>query len=195
MSRVFPKHLIVAEGNGGRWLSLPVKREADQLICEAQLQGDAWSRKHLATIRQELPVVTDLITQFYENSWTHLAALNIALAEHLAKALGIEHATRRSSSLGIGHSGSEKILNLCQALGATRYLTGHGGRNYLDHEAFEAHSIEVVYLNYDLTPYPQPHGEFDPYVSVHDALAHSDDPSSTLDASLIPWRDFLAQPV
>lgn len=193
--RSYQTRTAIKTATGRQWLSLPVKREPDQLICEAHLQGDAWSRKHLATIKQELPSAAKLIAPFYENSWTHLATLNIALAEHLARTLGIVRPTHRSGELQARGGGSEKILNLCKILGATRYLTGHGGRAYLDHKAFEANNIEVVYLDYDLTPYPQPHGEFDPYLSVLDALAHADDPASTINAELIPWRDFLAQPV
>ena len=62
-------------------------------------------------------------------------------------------------------------LDVCRALGATRYVTGHGAASYLDHAAFDAAGIEVRYMDYALKPYPQMHGTFTPYVTILDAIA------------------------
>ena len=42
-------------------------------------------------------------------------------------------------------TGSDLVLNLCLEVGATRYLTGIGGKNYLDPESFEKAGVEIVY--------------------------------------------------
>ena len=40
---------------------------------------------------------------------------------------------------------SDLVLNLCLEVGATRYLTGIGGKNYLDPESFGKAGVEIVY--------------------------------------------------
>jgi hypothetical protein len=190
LGRSYITRAAVKTAAGRHWLSLPVARRAHQLIAHAQIAGDAWRRKHVATLRQELPRGFDHVADLYDRPWDGLADLAISLAERIARALGLEPRTLRSASLGIPARSSRRILDLCRTLGATRYLTGHGGRNYLDHESFDAAGIDVMYLDYDLCPYPQPHGQFDPFVTALDVLAHAPDPLSHVHARLIPWRQF-----
>ena len=40
---------------------------------------------------------------------------------------------------------SDLVLNLCLEAGATRYLSGTGGKNYIEPEAFEKAGVEIVY--------------------------------------------------
>lgn len=42
-------------------------------------------------------------------------------------------------------TGTPRLINLCKTFGATRYLSGISGRNYLDLEMFAAEGIEVVF--------------------------------------------------
>ena len=170
--RTYQTRIAIKTSHGRQWLSVPVHRESNQLICDVQIVDDGWRHKHRRTLAQQLPQSSPLVDDVYERPWSHLAALNIALADRLADALDI---------------------HLCRATGATRYITGHGARNYFDHEAFEAAGVDVMYLDYDLAPYPQPHGDFDPFVSVLDVLAHAAHPADCIGARLVPWQEFLAR--
>ena len=61
----------------------------------------------------------------------------------------------------IGKS-SDLILNLCQEVGATRYISGIGGRNYLKEVDFDNAGIEILYKSPILPEdYPQPFELFD----------------------------------
>jgi hypothetical protein len=83
----------------------------------------------------------------------------------------------------------------CRALGATRYVTGHGALGDLRHEVFEAVSIAVDYLDYDLSPYPQQHGVFEPYVTTLDLLANAGlEARAHVNGRMVPWRDMVARP-
>ena len=146
--RTYQTRIAIKTSHGRQWLSVPVHRESNQLICDVQIVDDGWRHKHRRTLAQQLR--------------THTA-------------------------------GWQKILDLCRATGATRYITGHGARNYFDHEAFEAAGVDVMYLDYDLAPYPPPHGDFDPFVSVLDVLAHAAHPADCIGARLVPWQEFLAR--
>jgi hypothetical protein len=46
------------------------------------------------------------------------------------------------------------------------YITGHGAKDYLDHEIFEFSSIDGVYVNYLLRRYPQLLGNPTSHVSI-----------------------------
>jgi len=176
-------------------LSLPVRRRGGEVIRDACFADDAWRRKHLASLRQHLPNAVEIVAPIYAQPWTHLAPLNVALAAAVADAMEVRTPTRSSTSLDsldMASHGSDRILEICLATGASVYLTGHGGAGYLDHERFEAAGIEIRYLEYDLSPYPQPHGPFDPFVSALDVLEHAPDAAGRLDAELRPWRAFLA---
>ncbi len=189
--RSFQTRVAVKTAQGRVWLTQPVRHGADQPICHARFADDRWRRKHLATLRQNFPESVQLVAGLFEQSCTHVADFNVAASDRLAQALGISTPSHRSSDLQISGKGSELILGLCRQLGATRYLTGHGARRYLDHESFEAHGIEVSYLDYDLSAYPQPHGIFDPYVTVLDVLQHAPDPRLHIGAAVVPWREFM----
>lgn len=191
--RSFQTRIAIKTAKGRQWLSLPVLHETDQRICDVRFADERWRRKHWLTLEQTYAKSAPIVEDLYAQSWTHLADFNIALVDRLAQRLDVVRPSRRSSQMIFEGHGTDLILNLCKQLGATRYLTGHGARNYLDHHAFETAGIEVLYLDYDLSPYPQPHGEFDPYVTVLDVLAHAEQPHRHIDATLVPWRQFLLQ--
>ena len=55
-----------------------------------------------------------------------------------------------------GGRASELVLNLCLEVGATRYLSGDGGKNYLDLEAFDRAGVEIDFRSPALPlAYPQ----------------------------------------
>ena len=70
-----------------------------------------------------------------------------------------------ATSLNIGGSSSERVLEIVKAVNGSCYISGHGALNYLDHDLFEQAGIKVAYMDYMLTEYPQNYGKFNPYVS------------------------------
>ena len=56
-------------------------------------------------------------------------------------------------------------------MGATKYLSGSGGRNYLNEKIFEKSKIEVEYQKYDPINYSQKYAKsFIPNLSILDLL-------------------------
>jgi hypothetical protein len=165
--------------NGSTWLTAPLDHARSGItIADTWMVSDrAWRQQHLRSISQALaraPFAGDamgLAEAAYCAQTDNLSEFNIRAMELVSGWLGLSTRFRRSSGMGISGSGSSRVLAICQALGATRYVTGHGAAAYLDHVAFEVAGIEVRYMDYALRPYTQLHGDFTPFVTILDAIA------------------------
>ena len=67
----------------------------------------------------------------------------------------------------------ELVLNLCRELGATDYLSGPLGRNYLREGLFHDHKIAVRYDDYHHPEYQQVYPGFEPYMAALDLLFYA----------------------
>jgi len=114
-----------------------------------------------------------------------------ALCEHFDLSAGRRFL--RSSELGIGGASSRRVLDVVKLVGGDIYVTGHGARNYLDHELFEREGVEVRYVDYSKVPYPQLHGEFTPFVTSLDLVANTGrEGSRVISSPSVHWKEFLA---
>jgi hypothetical protein len=202
-SRSFFARVQLKTPHGRSWLTVPVRKSGrfGQRIDEVEIADDGrWPARHGAAIREALrpapfaASVEPVLATLAGGAWARLAELTIATTRLMAELLGVRCETLRSSTLGIGGSGSDRVLAVCRALGATRYVTGHGALAYLDHEAFDAAGVAVEYMDYDLSPYPQAHGAFEPYVTALDLLANTGpDAAAHVNARAVPWREMVAR--
>jgi hypothetical protein len=81
---------------------------------------------------------------------------------------------------------------MCRHFGAKTYITGHGAKNYLEHELFERNGIDVEYMDYQCVAYPQLHGEFIPYVTGLDVIANCGRSGAKFISPLTKnWRKFI----
>ena len=200
--RSFITRVQVKTHDGVRWLSLPVERQdSGALICETRISeaGD-WRRKHLETLRHSygkaanFPALQEIAQEILRCPVSNLADFNIQALERIAGVLGLTCRFRRASELSVAGRGSERLLSICTHLGASAYLTGHGGRNYLDHGAFERKGIAVRYMDYAAKPWPQMHGPFTPFVTILDLMAAAPfaDARQHFQSRSVDWKIFLA---
>lgn len=189
--------LKTAEGTP--WLTVPLaETKLGQSLNETQMAKHDWRRKQLATLRQAYaaaPHVEDmlgLVESVFENEHESLGALSAASVEALAEFFDIAPPeVQWSSAMDIEGTGSARVLAICEALGAERYVTGHGAREYLNHAAFEAAGVRVEYLEYEKREYPQLHGAFTPFVSALDLAANCGRAGREVIASgTVYWKDF-----
>ena len=202
-SRSFFARVQLKTAAGRRWLTVPVRKSGrfGQRIDQVAIAEDGrWRARHAAAIREAFrgapfaDSVEPVLAALTGASWPRLAELTIATTRLAAGLLGVRRDTLRSSALGIEGAGSARVLAICRALGATRYVTGHGALDYLEHEAFEAAGIAVDYMDYDRSPYPQLHGVFEPYVTALDVLANTGPAAADhVGGRTVPWRDMVAR--
>ena len=165
---------------GPQWLTIPVAHRGrlGQRIDETRTADDRWRAKHWRTLVQNYgraPHFAEVATSFerlyLEDDESRLSAINRTFIEEVCGLLGIGTPISTSSSYAAEGMASERVLSLCLAAGATRYLTGPTARAYLDEGLLGDAGIEVVYMDYSgYREYPQLHPPFVHEVTVLDLL-------------------------
>lgn len=150
------------KGQGGaQWLTVPVAQRLGQKIDEVETAGDSWRAKHWKTLRScyaraaHFEEFAGEFEEFYARPWAKLSELNVAAIRMLARAFGVEKEFVFSSTLGAVGQKSELVLNICKAVGATRYYSGRAGGAYLDAEAFRREGIQIVVQEFEHPTYEQ----------------------------------------
>ena len=90
----------------------------------------------------------------------------------LAAHLGLDAVIRMSSTVPIDHAltGQDKVLALCEGLGATTYINPIGGVELYSREDFAARGIELHFLQPLPLEYAQFGRPFVPSLSIIDVL-------------------------
>lgn len=201
-TRGFYNRVQVKTSRGTQWLTVPLRdQHRGQLIDEVMVDDRSdWRSLHLDVLKQayvnapyrhEMLVLVEGVLKQPINSLADVARNSIvALAEYFDLAQNTRFVSSRA--LGVGGSSSQRLRDLCVALDVDIYITGHGARNYLDHQIFEDRGIEVRYMKYDCLPYPQLHGDFTPYVSALDLVANcGKEGRSVIQSEAINWKVFI----
>lgn len=169
----------VKTARGWTWLTVPVKARYRAMIPEVLIDNEQpWQGKHWGTINTyysstpEFKSYAEKLRGIYKDKiWHSLTDLNLSLTNVLCECLGLKQAKfALASDLDTQGKGSELILNLCKTVGATVYLSGSQGRNYLDEAAFADAGIKLWYQDYNHPVYAQLHNGFVPYMAVIDLL-------------------------
>lgn len=196
--RSFMNRVQIKTPTGIKWLSVPIKKGA-RLINEAVLDDSQnWRDKHLKTLYHnyaKAPFVRDMleiVQTVYELKTNRLSELNCFAIEMIANYFGLQPSFLRSSDYRIEGVSTERLLNLMLHLNGTVYITGHGARNYFDHNLFEQHGIHIEYMDYQKILYKQLYGSFTPYVSILDLIANqAKDGCNVIISNTVDWKDFI----
>jgi hypothetical protein len=175
-------------GDEWGWLTVPVRLAGHfgQRIAEVETAEDGWETKHwkrLLEVYGHAPYFRQYqarLEPLYARRRVRLAEINCELIEFARVSLGIATRVVRASELDVSGHSSDLLLALCKNLGATTYLSGQGGRKYLDATKFEAAGIAVEYQDFLHPHYHQGRGEFVPNLSILDLLFHAGAESSTV---------------
>ena len=77
---------------------------------------------------------------------------------------------RWASELDAEDEPTQRLIDLCHAVGADVYLAGADGRNYMDVERFAQAGIEVIFQEYEHPSYGQLFGTFESHLSALDLV-------------------------
>lgn len=149
-------------------LTVPVNQGSrSESIFEKRIdQSRPWRRKHMkamsaAYFRAPYFHSCRYVLDCIEHSGDRLADLAVELTLTLAKALGINTQTVRSSQLKpvVGKK-TNMVVDLCKDLGASAFLSGDGAAAYLDVAAFERAGVELQWQRFRHAEYRQQFPEF-----------------------------------
>ena len=116
----------------------------------------------------------DYFKNLYEKEWDLLFKLNFETIKKCMDWLGIKTKIVIESDLNVDGTSTERLVNVCKAVGADTYLSGISGRDYLDEKLFEKNNIKLRYQNYEGIRYTQNLSiTFIPNLSIIDVLANT----------------------
>jgi hypothetical protein len=168
------------------WLTIPVevKGRYHQAVDETLVAEPSWAERHWKSIEvnysraaafaQEGPWLAERLKE--AGGFKRLSEVNAHLLEAIARRIGIATRIEPSDALLprealVAMEPTQRLLELCRAVGARRYLSGPAAEAYLDTGVFDQAGIEVVWMDYAGYPdYPQCWGGFEGTVSIIDLL-------------------------
>ncbi|MFM4825677.1 WbqC family protein [Aeromonas bivalvium] len=173
----FTNRNLIKGANGPYWLTIPVKKKGhlSKSLLDTEIVRDVdWRKSHLMSIKSSYSKSVEFhdkyakISKLYNNDETLLADLCFNHLLFWLDELHIKTKIVRSSSLSISSRKSDLILDICQEVGATTYLSGPMGKNYLEENDFISNGIKLDYHYFEPTPYPQLFGSFIPFMGIID---------------------------
>jgi hypothetical protein len=167
---------------GPMWISVPiVKGDKFQpnMLVEINNSID-WRTDHFKKITNSYAnapffhLYQDYLKSVYSKDWELLFDLDFELVKAAADWLGIKIPMLRESELKVTGTATDRLVNTCKAVGADTYISGIGGKNYLDEGAFSKNGLSLVYQNYHPVPYRQRFTtSFVPDLSIIDMLSNA----------------------
>ncbi len=172
----------VKTASGLKWLTIPLRHSGTfpAAIRDMRVADPGWSASHYATIQQAYrdspgwAVLRDWMKgALLAAKAETLTEVNDFLLRSLCEMLGIRTPITQSVIHGVAcDNPTERVVRLCQAVGATHYLSGPSARDYMEERRFDEAGIRLEYFDYSGYPeYQQPHGPFEHHVSIVDTIA------------------------
>jgi hypothetical protein len=167
----------IRTAEGWQWLTVPVLHRFGQLVQEVAINpAAAWRESHLRALEMHYARASfrdrylPELREIYAQPWSKLSDLNLAVIRWLLQAYGIATPLRCASELTAREEPTDRLIDLCRAVGATQYLAGPGAEGYMDQPRFEASGVELEIQEFHHPAYRQAYEPFEPNLSAIDLL-------------------------
>ncbi|MFH1062877.1 MAG: WbqC family protein [Candidatus Omnitrophota bacterium] len=181
--REFQNRNKIRTKTGSIWLTVPVRTKGASLqrLNEVQIDNEIdWQKEHIHSLQTwyaSAPHFSDYFPFFktvYEKKWEKLIDLNIQIIKFILDALKIKTEIYLESELKTENVSTLRLIEICKKLDADTYLSGRGGKDYLEESEFTKNNIKLQYQNFTHPEYLQQFEsekhEFSAYMSVIDLL-------------------------
>jgi hypothetical protein len=164
---------------GALWLTVPVMKKGLGLqpISRVRICYDKrWPRKHLESLKvayKHAPYLDEHLGFFermFSGEFDRLAALNLAVIHYLWLCLRLETKLVLQSELAVRSGGTQLLVDICRALGASVFLVLEPVQKHLDQELLQKNGIDLRPVKYEPPVYPQLWGDFLANLSTFDLL-------------------------
>lgn len=167
----------IRTAQGCQWVTVPVLHRFGQPINEVRINPSAdWAAKHVRTIEMHYaraphrePFLEGL-RAICRRPWERLSELNVAVLTWLLEAYGITTPLRMASEMKLRDEPTDRLIDICRAVGGTGYLAGAGAAGYMDMPRFEASGIGLEVQDFHHPVYPQCYEPFMPGMAAIDLL-------------------------
>ena len=167
----------------GSWtrISVPIKKGQKFFeIRNVEINNDLpWAEENWNLIQKsynESPffyLYKDFLDSIYKKRWNLIFDLNLQILKKIFDWLDIKTEIVLESELNVTGTSSKRLVNICKKLGADTYISGIGGKTYLDEKLFEKNKIILKYQNYNPIRYLQHTSKsFISNLSIIDLLAN-----------------------
>ena len=128
--------------HGDQWLTVPVHGRG--LLKDIAIAGESWKRTHEKTLDWAYGGMPAPLRWVYGGDWTLLADLAETTMAILRDDAGFDTPMKRASDLGVDATDpTERLIALCEAVGADTYLHGAGAAAYMQAERFVRAGIRL----------------------------------------------------
>jgi hypothetical protein len=164
--------------HGIQWLTVPVHARGRPTLSELEIDQERnWAAVHWRTLQgvygNKQVRALEWLPDLKGLRFTDVA---IASLERLLDVLGLSRiqvvrASEIGSQLGSDEPPDDRLIRLLREVGASAYVAGPGGREYMDRATWQRAAIPVQFCRWTPTPYAQPpHADFVPNLSVIDMI-------------------------
>ena len=170
----------IKTAQGWQWMTVPVRYRFPQKINEVYINNAVeWKKKPLQAMLTNynrapyFKQVVAILEDAFSKEWEFVSELNVYLIESLKNMLNLE--TKKSfcsSDLDLREEPTDRLIDICKALGADTYLAGQGAMEYMDLERFEKNGLKVIVQEFKHPVYPQMFEEFQSHLSIVDLLCN-----------------------
>jgi hypothetical protein len=171
---------LIKTAQGKKWITIPVRvRSLHQTINEVTVADKDWPVSHWRRISNNYRAAPYFLQYechfqglFLQTKDQYLSQINYRFLCAILEILGVKTKITWSTDYApIRGRRTERVVNLCRAVGATHYLSGPAAKAYIQTEQFAEAGIEIEYIDYTRYPeYPQLYPPFDHAVSIIDLI-------------------------
>jgi len=167
--------------NGWIWISVPIKKEHKfSLNRMVEINNDIdWKENHLEKLQKSYAnsnffhLYKNYFQKLYKKNWDFLFELNYEILKKIIELLGLNIKIIKESELEVQGKSTQRLVNICNSINADTYVSGIGGKDYIDTTLFEKNKINLEYQKFSHPDYPQHFSNsFIPNLSIIDALAN-----------------------
>ena len=121
------------------WYTMSVKRGLEPILDKEYIDP----KKNWNRIKNNLPKYKSVLNEFDTCIGKSLSATNFCMISNLCDMLNIK--TGLEVDYHTHLTSTNRLVDICVQYGAKKYLSGVGGRNYLDESIFKKAGIDVIY--------------------------------------------------
>jgi hypothetical protein len=170
----------IRTADGWMYLTIPIEKKFYRKPFNEVLlpPNEKWREEHWKAMlfnykkASHFASYSDFFEKLYRKKHKTLMELNEEIILYIFKQLGIEVKVFRTAELGIDKrlKKTDILLDILKRINADTYLSGPGGKTYIEPEKFEEAGIGLRFHEYEHPEYRQRFDGFVPFMAAVDAL-------------------------